>query len=738
MRAAAVVLSAMIVASCGGSSESDQTTAPPPSTTPAAFSLVSGGGQAVRIKSAVPAPVTFKVTNAAGTGLGNVAVTFAASGGTLASTTATTAADGTVAAPAWTMGADTGQVILTAHTGTLQATATLTARLPYWTVMVYMAADNSLAQFGAVNLAQMTAAGVNAEVQVVVQAEFNPEAFAQAGLTPANVDRPNYDTFRYVMDGSVTAPPNHVLIGPTTDIGNVNMTDPAVLHAFVQWAEQTAPAEHTVLVLWNHGGDATGLIEDATSAPYTLMTLSQLATGLTGFPKFDVLYFEMCLMGGYEPLRTVQPFATTAVASEDEEYVNGWNFQRLLQTLYANPTANAPTSATNLANAFDASYATLGLSETIAAYNLTAFGPVDAAVSQLGTALSATTAVSATGLASATDSVQRYGFGWVTDAVDLADSLRAHVADPAVTAAATAVRQAVTNPQFLLTSHYRTGTAFGQRDESRSHGLTLIMPGLGTDAMPSTGTASMASYAQEISGTPWSTFLQQYTAALTAQPYVDVGASPLTMFLVWDTAFVHRGWLEMLMYEPDGTLYSPVFGSLSPSGQFSADAQISQTYYEGWASNQIVEAGTYYYLAWLVSDSTNFQPYVDIQYRYGANTLTSLYTPTTYPRLSFQTSYFADPSPTWAKLSSGAYSDLKVVATWTTPAPAGALAALAPSTTAPPTLAITPQQRAALQSLATRLTHVTLPRGPALFDRIPGSGDAWGLRPPVLVGRPHP
>ena len=44
------------------------------------------------------------------------------------------------------------------------------------------------------------------------------------------------------------------------------MTDPAQLRSFVQWAEQAAPSLHTVLVLWNHGGDQNGLIVDETSA----------------------------------------------------------------------------------------------------------------------------------------------------------------------------------------------------------------------------------------------------------------------------------------------------------------------------------------------------------------------------------------------------------------------------------------------------------------------------------------
>jgi len=718
MRRSLMVVCTLVAVAC---SSSDNATGPGNSskptvdlTKPTAITLVSGSGQTVRIGSAVPNPMTFKVTNSAGTGLSDVTVTFsvAAGGGSLGSNSAVTGTDGSVSVPTWTMGTTAGTNTLAATVGSsIQATVSATARLPYWTVMVYMAADNTLAAYGVVNLLQMALAGVNPEVQVVVEAEFNPEAFAMLGWTPAIVDRPNYNTFRYAMDGSVSRPPNNTLIGPATDIGNVNMTDPAQLRSFVQWAEQAAPAEHTTLVLWNHGGDQSGLIEDETSAPQTVMTLAQLHSALSGLPSIDVLYFEMCLMGGYEPLSAVKDIAKTVVASEDAEYVAGWDFHRFLQTMYSDPAASAQTMAGRLADAFDAAYGSLGLSETISAYNMSGFAAVDAAISQFGNALLNSPSTGAASLASAAAGVQRYEMPWVADLVDLADSIQAHVTDPTVLTAAGAVRSAATSSSFLLTNHYRTGTVYEQRDESRSHGLTIVMPGAGTTAMPSAGTASMAAYTQQFPTSSWSTFLQAYTAGIQAQSFVNVGASPLTLYLVWDTVFAKRGWLEMLMLEPDGSLYSPIFGSLSPSGRFTADAQASQTYYEGWASNQYVESGEYYYLAWLVSDSTNYQPVVDVQYRFGSASLTSLYAPGPYPQLSLQTSFFNDPNASLTNVLNGSYSDLKAVATWTTPAASGAR-----TSPGPPTVSargdvpgITQEQIQALRDFRERLRSGGIP-----------------------------
>jgi hypothetical protein len=469
------------------------------------------------------------------------------------------------------------------------------------------------------------------------------------------------------MDGSVSRPPNQVLIGPTTDIGNVNMTDPGTLRAFVQWAEQTAPSQHTMLVLWNHGGDEYGLIEDDTSAPGSIMSLSQLTSALSGLPTFDILYFEMCLMAGYEPLSAVRNVAQTVVASEDEEIVNGWDFSRLLSTIYANPTGPAPTLAGSLADSFDAAFANLPWSETISAFNMTGFGAVDAAVSQLATALTNSASVTATGLATEAFGVQRYGGApWVADLVDLSDTLRAHISDPTVAAAASAVRQSVTSSAFLLNSHFRNGTQYGQRNESRSRGLTIVMPSTQPDELPSNGVASVAAYTQQFPTSAWTTFLQRYTGALASQQYVNFGNNRLVLYEVWNQAVVGKAQVEMLLLEPDGTLSGPAIGSVSPSGEFSADAQSTNSYYEWWESNQYVESGKFYFLAWLATDPNNIRPLVNVVYQIGSGSQTSLYGTGTYPQLSLARSFQNDPNATWASVLAGNYTDLRPVSTWNT------------------------------------------------------------------------
>jgi hypothetical protein len=748
---AAVLGVGVLLTACGGSESSSATQPQTPSidpTKPVAVLVVSGDAQTVRVKSVVPAAPVLRVINGLGGGIQGIIVSFAVTsgGGSLAQIAAPTGADGTVAVPAWTLGPTSGVVnAVTASVitpGVLPTRVTAIGRWPHWTVMVYMAADNSLSYFGALNLLQMAYAGVNPEVQVVVQAEFSPSAFAQAGLTPATVNRPNYDTFRYVMDGSVAGPPNQVLIGPATDIGNVNMTDPAQLHAFVQWAQQTAPSEHTALVLWNHGGDQAGLIEDETSAPGNVMTLSQLRSALTGLGTFDILYFEMCLMAGYEPLTAVNGLTQTVVASEDAEYVAGWDFTRFLSTLYAESTAPAVTVATSLANAFDAAYSTLPYSETISAFNMAGFGPVDAAVSQLASALQNSPAVTGASLANASAHVQRYEEGWVADLADVADSIRSHFSDPSVVAAATAVRQAVVSPSFLLTNHFRNGTLYSQPNESRSRGLTIVMPSNQPYVLPSAGRGSVGDYQQQLPGLAWANFLQRYTAALSSQPYVFVGTNRLTLWQIWNTAVVGHAWIEMLLLEPNGSLYGPAFGSISPSGLFSADAQATSAYYEGWESDTFVASGTFNYLAWLVSDPTNLQPLVNVAYQIGSGASQSLYSPGTYPQLSLNHSFLNDPTATFGKVLAGQYSDLRPVAVWNTASSTsdvGSSQLSSPDSKAADRLSpqITTAQIATLTRLAAQLRAGPI-RANGVADLRPRGGDLGRFAPTISAAAGAP
>ena len=102
-----------------------------------------------------------------------------------------------------------------------------------WTVLVYLAGDNNLDAAGVVDLREMKSVGSSGAVNVVVQ-------FDRAGNTGT--------TKRYRLRKGTQLAADVV-----QDLGETNSGDPAVLYDFLEWGVKTYPAQHYLVVLWNHG-----------------------------------------------------------------------------------------------------------------------------------------------------------------------------------------------------------------------------------------------------------------------------------------------------------------------------------------------------------------------------------------------------------------------------------------------------------------------------------------------------
>ncbi len=102
-----------------------------------------------------------------------------------------------------------------------------------WTVMVYLAGDNNLDGAGVVDLNEMKAVGSTTEVNIIAQ-------FDRAGA--------GQHTRRYYLRKASTLDQDVV-----ANLGETNTGDPNVLESFAHWGIANYPAEHYLLVLWNHG-----------------------------------------------------------------------------------------------------------------------------------------------------------------------------------------------------------------------------------------------------------------------------------------------------------------------------------------------------------------------------------------------------------------------------------------------------------------------------------------------------
>jgi hypothetical protein len=99
--------------------------------------------------------------------------------------------------------------------------------------MVYLAGDNDLDSAGAADLAEMKKVGSTRDISVVAQ-------FDRSGSKRL--------TNRYVLRRGTALAEDVV-----TALGETNTGDPAVLRDFVTWAATDHPADHYMLIIWNHG-----------------------------------------------------------------------------------------------------------------------------------------------------------------------------------------------------------------------------------------------------------------------------------------------------------------------------------------------------------------------------------------------------------------------------------------------------------------------------------------------------
>ena len=147
--------------------------------------------------------------------------------------------------------------------------------------------------------------------------------------------------------------PGH-LVGVAQTARSLNMADPTTLSAFIQWADANYPAEHTALILWDHGGGpALGYGLDQLYSQDTLsleeMDDALRTAGYGSQRAFDWVGFDACLMDSIEVLQVFDDYARYFVGSEELEDGAGWAYAFLEAIDPDDPKA----SAISIVNAFE-------------------------------------------------------------------------------------------------------------------------------------------------------------------------------------------------------------------------------------------------------------------------------------------------------------------------------------------------------------------------------------------------
>ena len=218
-----------------------------------------------------------------------------------------------------------------------------------WTVMVYMSADNNLEPDGVHDLNEMETVGSTDDVNIVVQFDRNP------GFDTSNGDWTGTKRFYITKDNDMTTIASREL----ADLGEQNMGDPRKFINYTTWTVDHYPANHYLVVFWDHGGGWYGVCWDDTDSDY--LNLDNVSVGLSALSAHlgrpvDVVGFDACLMAGIEVLYQIRGLCDIACTSGTTEPNEGWPYDWILPSLAMKPRMTPRELAVEITNDYVDSY----------------------------------------------------------------------------------------------------------------------------------------------------------------------------------------------------------------------------------------------------------------------------------------------------------------------------------------------------------------------------------------------
>jgi hypothetical protein len=366
---------------------------------------------------------------------------------------------------------------------------------------------------------------------------------------------------------------------------------------------------------------------------------------------------------------TMDGYADYLAYSQEVEPGQGDPYDLILARLRANPRMPAGELAAGITTDFVASYAGTRNSVTKSAVDMSKLPEFLTSWNALADELRTNIAAHTPALNAVIPQTQKYAYAQLRDLGDFLTRLRAATSSATLQQRIDAVRAHY--PGLVVSNKFRTASASRAPNVNGSTGMHVLMPsrgGTAGDALPSNGPGSLNSYKALYPNLGWTNFINQWLTGSTGNTRgtSDQGQDwQLQVALVWEEeAVADSADVDFWVLEPNGNLYIPYLGVVTPNGTFGGDSYETGSYYEMYTSRRYVEPGTYHFFAELWTDPRNFRPFTTVLYRrsstqqwqdlYGDDPLL----------LTKQVQWASDSTPTLGEAMSGKYTDLQYAAYW--------------------------------------------------------------------------
>lgn len=143
------------------------------------------------------------------------------------------------------------------------------------------------------------------------------------------------------------------------EIPQANMGSSQALQSFLEFCLDNYPADHQIVIFWNHGGGSVGGVMfdenfnyDSLSLPEIAEAFAAVSTPAIDDPPFEMIGFDACLMATVDVAEIFTGYAKWLVASQEMEPGLGWYYTGFLQALADDPGIGGATLGREICDSY--------------------------------------------------------------------------------------------------------------------------------------------------------------------------------------------------------------------------------------------------------------------------------------------------------------------------------------------------------------------------------------------------